>query len=62
MYNLNFKEKDEVRLAELDFCRTTYNDWALNEQRVNDARFLWIVVNYYSEKWKISRDRCQGSV
>ena len=51
VYNLNFKEKDNSRLRELqEFARSNDEEWELNEQRVNDAWFLWIIVNYYSSK------------
>ena len=45
VYNLNFKEKDEVRLAELnEFCRTKNEDWELNKHRVNEAWFLSTIM------------------
>lgn len=55
VYNLNFKEKDSLRLAQLqEFARTSNEEWELNEQRVNDAWFLWTVVNYYISKGKLA--------
>ena len=47
VYNLNIKMKDRERLSELqEFGLTNDEEWELNEQLVNDAWFLWIVVNY----------------
>lgn len=55
VYNLKFKESDSLRLTELqEFARTNDEEWELNEQRVNDAFFLWIVVNYFSSKGKLA--------
>ena len=55
VYNLNFKITDRERLSELqEFARTNDEEWQLNEQRVNDAWFLWIVVNYYHSKGKLA--------
>ena len=46
--------KDRERLSELqEFGLTNDEEWELNEQRVNDAWFLWIVVNYYHSKYKL---------
>ena len=59
VYNLNFKIKDRKRLSELqEFARTNDEEWELNEQQVNDAWFLWIVVkiNYNNSKGQIGRD------
>ena len=64
VYNLNFKMKDSERLSELQkFARTNDEEWELNEQRVNNAWFLWIVVNYYLSKGKLAETdlKCEYS-
>ena len=64
VYNLNFKSKDSERLSELqEFARTNDEEWELNEQRVNDAWFLWTVVNYYLSKGKLAETdlKCEHS-
>ena len=65
VYNLNFKEKDSLRLSELqEFARRNDEEWQLNEQRVNDAWFLWTVVKYYKSKGKLADTdiKCEYSV
>lgn len=61
---MNFKKKDREQLSELqEFARTNDEEWELNEQRVNDAWFLWIVVNYYHRKGKLAETdmKCEYS-
>lgn len=54
VYNLNFGAINETRLSQLDeFSRTKDGGWRLNEDRVNDAWFLWIIVNYYHRNDKL---------
>ena len=61
VYNLKFKESDSLRLTELqEFARTNDEEWELNEQRVNDTSFLWIVVNYFSSKGKLADTDLKG--
>lgn len=51
IYNLNFGDGDKDRLQQLqEFARTKDGGWQLNEQRLNDAWFLWVVVNYFNSK------------
>lgn len=39
------------RLSQLEeFARKNEGGWRLNEERVNDAWFVWIIVNYYQGK------------
>ena len=55
VYNLKFKTKNSERLSGLqEFARTNDEEWELNEQRVSDAWFLWIIVNYYHSKGKLA--------
>jgi hypothetical protein len=55
VYILNFSENDKERLTELhEFGRTSEGDWKLNEQRVNDAWFIWIIVNFYNKVGTLS--------
>lgn len=55
VYNLNFKTSVSLRLSELqEFARTNDEEWELNEQPVNDAFFLLIVVNYFSNNGKLA--------
>ena len=64
VYNLNFKTKDSERLSGLqEFARTNDEEWELNEQRVNDAWFLWLIVNYYHSKGKLAETdiKCEYS-
>lgn len=54
VYNLNFVDKDEKRLCELkEFARTSEGEWKLNEQRLSDAWFVWIIISYYSQIKKL---------
>lgn len=55
VYNLNFSDKDRHRLKDLEeFARTCDGEWRLNEQRVKDAWFVWVVVNYYNSVGKLA--------
>ena len=54
VYNVNFRETDEKRLCEMmEFTRTSEGEWHLNEQRIADAWFIWIIIKYYSQIQKL---------
>lgn len=56
VYNANFVQKNNQRLTDMkEFARTKDVEWLLNEDRVNDAWFMWIVVNYFHEKGQLER-------
>ena len=56
VYNVNFAEQNSKRFADVkEFARTKDGEWLLNEDRVKDAWFMWIVVNYYHEKGELER-------
>ena len=58
VYNLTFSSKDEARLPQLkQFDRS--GDWKLNEQRITDAFFLWVVLEYYQRKGVLSQTPIQ---
>ena len=38
-----------------EFARMKDAEWLLNEDRVNDAWFMWIVVNYFHEKGELEQ-------
>ena len=49
--NCTFGAVDEERLASLkNFDRTIKSGWQLNEQRVGDGFFLWLIINFYNNK------------
>jgi len=56
VYNLNFREVNNERLSHLKEFNPRLNcnsEFLLNEERVNDAWFLWIVVNIYQRNVKV---------
>ena len=56
VYNLNFEASDKVRLAQLEeFARKKHGNWQLNEDRVSDAWFLWVIINYFQNHGKLNR-------
>ena len=51
VYNETFGVINAERLKCLDnFDRTVKGDWELNEQRIRDGFFLWVVVGYFDER------------
>ena len=56
VYKLNFEASDKVRLAQLEeFARKKHGNWQLNEDRVSDAWFLWVIINYFQNHGKLNR-------
>jgi hypothetical protein len=54
VYNLTFRDIPNDRLPDLEmFVRTKYETWKLNKELVNDAWFMWVIVNYYQKTAKV---------
>ena len=55
VYNENFAATDLKRLTHLqEYCRDRSKSWSLNERRVEDAWFLWILVNILQNEGKLA--------
>jgi len=55
VYSENFAATDMKRLTHLqEYCRDWLQSWSLNERRIEDEWFLWILVNILQSEGKLA--------
>ena len=55
VYNENFATADINRFTHLqEYCRDQSQSWSLNERWVEDAWFLWVLVNVLQNEGKLA--------